>query len=501
MVVEEAENELISAYFDTGDTLITAIQKAFIERFSFDSVHHRLTEKNIAHFKIELLSAAYGKLISLTCEYMYWKFLGYRILDYQEKYGRLLPIEKDNLEKYQKQYFLAIHQLLNKIELKIQKRTGHMMLYLPIILLMLRVSIEAVFRKNFPRWTKLKEGESVLRDMDDAIICILDPDQYIFHMSTIKSTNEARHSGINPLKLRDKKLQGKYYATSPVVKCLFSASESTSGVHQRYLRSGGNETAEHLPSFAGNEDLRKQLYLVALQRLHPDQFASLPDLGRPPSLENVMHATNSNTNLMGLTTSRSMNLADGGLLNPDSGTLQPPGTRSRPRTPDQRGHRGSQVSWGKDPLSVPGSFSGSVQPPATGLTPGPMSVPVPLGRIQDQRSAARIADLQAHLSKLEASTISVTGLSDAPHSHDSAAPDSNGQEDDEETKKRIEREQRETRELVDMVGSIVVRLPSKAFPTSGSTSKFDENTRPRSRQSQSSSDLRPKIEIRAPDAE
>eukprot|EP00002_Diphylleia_rotans_P002365 TRINITY_DN11504_c0_g1_i2.p1 TRINITY_DN11504_c0_g1~~TRINITY_DN11504_c0_g1_i2.p1 ORF type:complete len:643 (+),score=127.95 TRINITY_DN11504_c0_g1_i2:663-2591(+) len=379
MVVEEAEEEMALKSFDTTDHLISSIQKAFVSKFSFEVVQHRFSQLSLENLKSELTCLQLTELVRYVAEYLYWTYLGEKVHTIRQQRGVEGNTSVIDINKYQRQYFLAIHQNVSKVENRIEKKTGQMMLYMPLIFLMIRVSIEAIFRRNFPKWIKLQHGKALLQMMDETVVNIIDPDKYMLHISLIESTSEAIRISSKPQRHHESILQ-KFYATSPLVRCLFPSYE-TRPIHiPQYARK--SEGGEWLPSFSGDEKEKKLLYQLARQRIR------LP--GDGPTV-------NIDTPSILLRQSRSEVSAD---LQSHL-TLEQTGPENKTDLPRIKGTKGS----GYDLRATAMNHSLSQLTPKRGNFSGdlPTTPNLKHGSPGDLTSNSKMADLQSSISQISAS--------------------------------------------------------------------------------------------------
>lgn len=115
------------------------------------------------------------------------------------------------------------HQLFTQIILLFHEneemaKGGRLVLNLPMLLLILRLEIEGIFKMTYPKFFETKSHSDVaLQKIQTVITTLLDPDYYYSRLSFLES-------GLDAVSLSGqagKQRKGKYYSISALVKSLF----------------------------------------------------------------------------------------------------------------------------------------------------------------------------------------------------------------------------------------------------------------------------------------
>lgn len=115
------------------------------------------------------------------------------------------------------------HQLFTQIILLFHEnenmaKGGRLVLNLPMLLLILRIEIEGVFKLTYPRFFEGKtQGEVALQKIQSVLTTLLDPDYYYSRLSFLESGLDA----VSLAAQASKQMKGKYYSISALVKSLF----------------------------------------------------------------------------------------------------------------------------------------------------------------------------------------------------------------------------------------------------------------------------------------
>jgi len=225
---------------------IVALQVEFLRHFPLDAVKTRLSEEELRLCRAELQSKRTTRFIGLLTLLLYWSHLA-------ERAGR--QVEEEQLSAL----YCAVQHYFASVRERMKKRRGLLLFVLPILLLEVRVTVEALFRQAFPKWWTTVDARTTLRDMDDHIERIFDPNAYLSQISRLESSTKAvRISGREQQGVTSKHRYARYYATSALVR---SALPKAHMVAQHRHMAGGSlpEVSAALPLEA-----RQQLFITAL---------------------------------------------------------------------------------------------------------------------------------------------------------------------------------------------------------------------------------------------
>lgn len=233
---------------------IVQLQQQFLRRFPFDSLEGRLSDKELKLAREELLSRPTTRFIGLLTLLLFWTHLAPRVGRQIEDEAQLAAL------------FCSVQQYFADVRHRMLKRKAMLLFVLPLLLLLVRVSVEALFRLGFPKWWTTLDAREALREIDDCVESLFDPNAYHSHISALESSThairlsakEARHVGAHSQAGGTRR--ARYIATSAMVRS--ALPHSTLVRSHGHLSKGGGT----LPSLAAKLplDAKQQLYQAAL---------------------------------------------------------------------------------------------------------------------------------------------------------------------------------------------------------------------------------------------
>jgi len=253
---------------------IIMLQAEFVRTFPFETIKARVSQEDMRIGLSELSSKRTTRFIGLLTLLLYWSYLA-------DHAGR--KVEEEQLSAL----YCAVQHFFSSVRERMKKRRATLLFMLPTLLLLVRVSIEALFRQAFPKWWTTMDARDTLKTMDDAVEAIFDPNSYHSHLSPLESSTAAiRIAAKDQLGVKYNSRHAKYHATSALVS---SALPKASMVSQHQLLAGTTlpAVATRLP-----EDVRRQLFTAALRKTNsqsgPLRAEASLELGASSPLKNML---------------------------------------------------------------------------------------------------------------------------------------------------------------------------------------------------------------------
>ncbi|GMH38287.1 hypothetical protein BSKO_06171 [Bryopsis sp. KO-2023] len=135
-----------------------------------------------------------------------------------QKVDRLTVDHKQNDEMVQKRRLFAIHNGYANIQAKYRKNPSQLFFTLPLIIFSLRVLVENIFTQLYPLWARTKEGVTALREMDEAVVDLLDPHGYHRNVTVLQSSPSAVRLSVRYQRRAHPPSYRHFSDTSPLVR-------------------------------------------------------------------------------------------------------------------------------------------------------------------------------------------------------------------------------------------------------------------------------------------
>lgn len=166
----------------------------------------------------EIRNQKFAKLTGLICHIAYWTIFGH--------YNKF-PLD----DSFKKILFVEISKIVSDLSSKYQGKFIYTSLIMPIVILCLRIEVEAIFKYCYPEFFSIENyAEHTLVLLMDVISRLLDPNLFMSRFSFFESDKGSMNS-----KAKSKKgeiglpaLKAKYNTRSSLMKALVpTPSEGT----------------------------------------------------------------------------------------------------------------------------------------------------------------------------------------------------------------------------------------------------------------------------------
>jgi len=233
-----------------------------------------ITKADILYVYQRIQSSPVYRIIGLLVNLIYWMIFGY--------------INRIQIDKYSKQQLLfKILEELNTIELSFKNQKKYHKIFMPILILILRIECEAIFTKKFKVFFEDKINEQkAFSKINELITTIFDPNCY-FNTFTFLGTDvtKLKHT-INKNLLPNYKK--KINATSTMVNQLFTTFKNEKNLKQFM----GTHDFSKNPKTASNfDDMSKNLIFKILD--WEDEFKYIVD-GKAEFYRTLLNKINQN---------------------------------------------------------------------------------------------------------------------------------------------------------------------------------------------------------------
>lgn len=209
-----------------------------------------------------LMSPDMKRLTGLVSHYVFWTVFQTIVLEmtkqlYDEglisKQIQIPQLQTENglSEADRQRVYLTMTDTFSNVKNKFYGQNAQLF-QIPVMLLSLRVAVEAIYTKSYPAWFSLKDdvdqttcGDLTMMYINDAITQLFDPNQFYSHISPVESTIEAirvsQKAQHRMTRKQNDSLRDKFYTTSSTIQSIYprpSAGNST-----RILQQNGGALA------------------------------------------------------------------------------------------------------------------------------------------------------------------------------------------------------------------------------------------------------------------
>ena len=212
----------------------TEMHSNYVRKTTKENMYHKIKLVN----KVDLLyvykkiqSASVYRIIGLLVNLIYWIVFGF--------------LNRVQIDKVTKQHiFFKILEELYKIELSFKNKKIFDILFMPILIIVIRIECEAIFQKKFSNnFNDKKDTEKYLQRINELITIIFDPNCY-FNTFTVLA------SDMSKLKHKISKnlypnYKSKINATSNLINQLFTSFTNEKNVKKFMKNKNVEDSKEH----------------------------------------------------------------------------------------------------------------------------------------------------------------------------------------------------------------------------------------------------------------
>ncbi|GLD99320.1 hypothetical protein PINS_up008039 [Pythium insidiosum] len=147
--------------------------------------------------------------------------------------------------------YVTVVRIFSKIKQRMESLERGLALYLPLILLALRVCMETLYRNQYPLSFGMTAPtmQYILMAMDEKITQLLDPDEHLSHIGILETTCESskvKASHSYQAKKRQSRLRDQYFQTSEALHTIFP--NPVSGKSRKILKLRGGAAIANYPA-------------------------------------------------------------------------------------------------------------------------------------------------------------------------------------------------------------------------------------------------------------
>lgn len=146
--------------------------------------------------------------------------------------------------------YVASIRLFTRLKQRWEKEDKGLTLFLPLVLLALRVAVETIFKAHYAANLRITTSvmKTTLLQTDNAITNLLDPDEYLSRIGILEATCEStkiQASHAFQLKKRPMRLRDQFYKTSDALRSVFP--HPVSGKCRRIIALRGGSSISNYP--------------------------------------------------------------------------------------------------------------------------------------------------------------------------------------------------------------------------------------------------------------
>lgn len=251
---EELQEELAQA-LSISTKSIVSLQAEFTHSFPFEQLEGRLSEQEMRTALREISCKRTTRFIGLVALLLYWTHIA--------------PKSAKSAEDGQTSVlYCAVQHYFSSARDSLRPRRAALLYILPLLLLLVRMSVETIYRRAFPKWWTTVDGEETLREMDADLEQIFDPGHQLSQISSLGTAGAAARAA--RAKARRRHDEG-WYTTSAHVAAALPRSHYV----RRQEPPGGRSSSGPLPAVGLKREMpremREALYSEALARAEARQ--------------------------------------------------------------------------------------------------------------------------------------------------------------------------------------------------------------------------------------